>query len=312
MKIIFMGTPDFAVPALKILIKEGHEIPLVITQPDKPRGRGKKESPTPVKELALKYDIPVVQPEKLRKNKEILEQIKQINPDLIVVVAFGQILPQTILKIPRLGCVNIHASLLPKYRGAAPIQWAIIRGEKTTGITIMYMDKGLDTGDMLYKKEIPIENTDTAGTLFDKLKELGAIALKEALPLIECGGIQRQAQNNDEATLAPKIEKELGELNFNMPAVAVNNLIRGLSPAPSAYIKYNKIKIKVHKAKTTLAVGFSADGPAGTILNVDKNGILVNTIKGLILIEEIQAPNKKTMPVSEYINGNQIEVGYQL
>lgn len=305
-----MGTPDFAVPALEMLIEQGHQISLVITQPDKPRGRGKKESVSPVKAAAQMHHLAIAQPERLRKNKEILELLKDIAPDLIVVVAFGQILPATILKIPTLGCVNIHGSLLPKYRGAAPIQWALINGETTTGVTIMYMDKGLDTGDMLYKKEISITPDDTAGTMFDKLKNLGALALKEALPLIENGGAQREKQNNSFSSAAPKIEKEMGKLNFNMSATEIENLIRGMSPSPSAYIEYKGEKIKVHAAKE--APEFAATEDAGTILNVDKQGILVKTAKGLLLITEIQVPNKKRMLVSEYIKGNQIELGYKL
>ncbi|OOB76912.1 MAG: methionyl-tRNA formyltransferase [Epulopiscium sp. Nuni2H_MBin003] len=309
MKIVFMGTPDFAVPTLEMLIEEGHKIELVVTQPDKPKGRGNKQSFSPIKEVAIKHNLPVGQPTKLRNNTEFLEIIKNIAPDLIVVVAFGQILPKEILELPPLGCINIHGSILPKYRGAAPIQWAVIDGEHKTGVTIMYMDEGLDTGDMLYKKEIEILEEDNSGTLFEKMSELGKEALKEALPAIISGGKQRIPQQHENATIAPRITKSLGKIDFNLPATVISNLIKGLYPWPIAFIEYKDMLIKIHKA---CVVEEDSEKRPGTIVKVDKDGIMVQTSDKMLLLTEIQVPNKKKIAVSEYIKGNVIEEGYVL
>ncbi|MDF2877681.1 MAG: methionyl-tRNA formyltransferase [Clostridia bacterium] len=306
MNIVFMGTPEFAVPTLEMLIKENHSVCAVVTQPDKPKGRGKKEMMPPVKEAALKHDIPVLQPARIKGDETFYKHIQSLNPDVIVVVAFGQILPKTILDIPRYGCINIHGSLLPKYRGAAPIQWSVINGDETTGVTIMYMDEAMDTGDMLLKKEMPISKQDTYGTLHDKMKWIGAEALKEALPMIEAGGQARQKQNDDESTYAPMIHKSLGELNWNQSSKALDALIRGLNPWPAGYTYYKGEIVKIWQAKPMDDT--SKEAP-GTILAVDKKGICVQTGQGCLVIEEIQMPNKKRMPVSEYIKGNVIDQG---
>ncbi|OON95217.1 MAG: methionyl-tRNA formyltransferase [Epulopiscium sp. Nele67-Bin005] len=306
MKVVFMGTPDFAVPTLQMLIDNNHEIGLVFTQPDRPKGRGNKVIMSPVKELALKYNLEVMQPQRLKAEEDCYTAIKNYNPDIIIVVAFGQILPESILNIPKRGCINVHGSLLPKYRGAGPIQWSIIEGEKVTGVTIMYMDKGLDTGDMLYKKEIIIEETDTAQTLHDKMMVVGAIALEEALPLIENNTLEREIQNHDKSTYAPMLNKELAKIKWENSASSINNLIRGLNPWPVGYTLYNNQPLKIYKATIK---HLDKTAPIGTILSVDKEGILVQTGDGQLLIEEMQLPNKKRMLVSEYIKGNSILAG---
>lgn len=309
MNVIFMGTPDFAVPTLEMLISEGHHISAVVTQPDKPKGRGKKLCMPPVKEVALAHDLPVLQPERVKGNDAFIEHIQSLNPDVIVVVAFGQILPESVLNMPKYGCINIHGSLLPKYRGAAPIQWSILNEEKVTGVTIMYMDKGVDTGDMLLKKEIIIEEAETYETLHDKMKVVGAQALKEAFPMILSGGKEREKQKDEEATRAPMIQKSLGEVNWQMPTSHIDAKIRGLSSWLGVYTYYKGEVMKIWKAIPKKDGTHSA---AGTVLEVNKEGILVQTEDGCLLIQEIQMPNKKRMPVSEYIKGNTIEVGMVL
>lgn len=309
MNVVFMGTPDFAVPTLEMLITEGHTVSAVVTQPDKPKGRGKKQSMPPVKEVALKHQLPVMQPERIKGDEAFLEEMKALNPDMIVVVAFGQILPESILNIPKYGCINIHGSLLPKYRGAAPIQWSILNEEKVTGVTIMYMDKGMDTGDMLLKKEMPIESTDTYESLHDKMKIVGAEALKEAFPMIIAGGKERQKQNSDEATYASMIQKSLGEVNWQMPTSHIDAKIRGLNPWPGGYTYYKGEVMKIWKVMPS---DKTYQEEAGTIIEVGKEGILVKTLDGCLLIQEIQMPNKKRMPISEYIKGNTLDEGVVL
>lgn len=306
MNIVFMGTPDFAVPTLEKLIEEKHNVLAVVTQPDKPKGRGKKQSMPPVKEVALAHDIPVLQPERIRGDEEFYKHIQSLNPDIIVVVAFGQILPETILNLPKYGCINIHGSLLPKYRGAAPIQWSIINEDKVTGVTIMYMDKGMDTGDMLLKKEMPIEICDTYETLHDKMKIVGAEALIEALPLIVDGGKERRKQEEELATYAPMIQKSLGEVNWNKTASSISALVRGLDPWPGGYTYY---KGEVMKIWEIVPSSMESDALPGTVISVDKEGIIVKTEDSCLNIKVIQMPNKKRMPVAEYIKGNIIECG---
>ena len=306
MNVVFMGTPDFAVPTLEMLIAEGHKVSAVVTQPDKPKGRGKKSSMPPVKEVALKHDLPVLQPERIKGDESFFEHIQSLNPDVIVVVAFGQILPESILNIPKYGCINIHGSLLPKYRGAAPIQWSILNEEPKTGVTIMYMDKGMDTGDMLLKKEMIIDPTDTYETLHDKMKIVGVEALKEAWPLIVAGGEGREKQDSEIATYAPPIQKSMGEINWQERTSHIDAKIRGLNPWPGGYTYYKGQVMKVWKALPSEEVHAAEPG---TILEVSKKGILVKTLDGSLLIQEIQMPNKKRMPVSEYIKGNTLEVG---
>ncbi|WP_054739170.1 methionyl-tRNA formyltransferase [Cellulosilyticum ruminicola] len=306
MNVVFMGTPDFAVPTLEKLIEEGHHISAVVTQPDKPKGRGKTLTMTPVKEVALKHDIEVLQPVKVRGNEEFYNHILSLNPDIIVVVAFGQILPESILNIAKYGCINIHGSLLPKYRGAAPIQWAIINEEPITGVTIMYMDKGVDTGDMLLKREMPIEKDDTYASLHDKMKIVGANALIEALPMIEAGGKEREKQDDAKATHVGIIDKSFGEIKWNESASKIDAKLRGLNPWPGSFTSYQGGTMKVWKAEP---ISETTNKAPGTIIRVDKEGMVVQTGTNCLLIEEIQMPNKKRMLVSEYIKGNTLESG---
>ena len=308
MKIVFMGTPDIAVPCLQKIIDEKYEILGVVTQPDKPKGRGKKLGMRPVKELAIENNIPVYQPVKAR-DKEFIDKIKSLNPDVIVVVAFGQILPKEILEIPKLGCINVHVSLLPKYRGAAPINWVIINGEEKTGVTTMYMDEGLDTGDMILKTEVNLDENITAGELHDKMMNIGAETLKETLRLIEEGNAPREVQNHEEFSYAPIMNKSLGNIDFSKSAREIHNLVRGVNPWPSAYTTYNDVIMKVWKTKV---LDEKSTKDVGTIIDVSKDGIKVSTIDNVLLIEEIQMPNKKRMLVGEYIKGNTIETGLVL
>ncbi|EJA6664488.1 TPA: methionyl-tRNA formyltransferase [Clostridioides difficile] len=308
MKIVFMGTPDIAVPCLQKIIDEKYEILGVVTQPDKPKGRGKKLGMSPVKELAIENNIPVYQPVKAR-DKEFIDKIKSLNPDVIVVVAFGQILPKEILEIPKLGCINVHVSLLPKYRGAAPINWVIINGEEKTGVTTMYMDEGLDTGDMILKTEVNLDENITAGELHDKMMNIGAETLKETLRLIEEGNVPREVQNHEEFSYAPIMNKSLGNIDFSKSAREIHNLVRGVNPWPSAYTTYNDVIMKVWKTKV---LDEKSTKDVGTIIDVSKDGIKVSTIDNVLLIEEIQMPNKKRMLVGEYIKGNTIETGLVL
>jgi len=305
MKVVFMGTPDFAVPTLQKLIDEKYEIAAVVTQPDRPRGRGKKTLAPPVKELALQYHIPVYQPEKV-KTPEFIDSLQKIHPDLIVVVAFGQILPKAILEMPQYGCINVHASLLPKYRGAAPIQWSIINGEEITGVTTMFMDEGMDTGDILLKKEVKIYPEDTAQELHDRLSVEGASLLIETLKQLQTGQLIRQKQNDQEATYAPMLQKEMGCIDWSKSSKEIINLIRGLSPWPSAYTYYKDQMIKVWKAEE-YHEKYDAH-VMGEITEIIKDkGIVVKTGDGSLMITEIQAENKKRMSVVDYLRGHKIE-----
>jgi methionyl-tRNA formyltransferase len=303
MKIVFMGTPEIATGCLQKIIDEKHEVVGVVTQPDKPQNRGKKLGMPPVKELALKYDIPVYQPVRARE-ENFIETLKELNPDVIVVVAFGQILPKAILDIPKLGCINVHVSLLPKYRGAAPINWVIINGESKTGVTTMYMDEGLDTGDMILKTEFNLDDEITAGELHDQMMEIGSQTLKETLDLIEKGCAPREKQNHDEFSYAPMMNKALGNIDWNKGAKEIHNLIRGVNPWPSAYTTYQNNTMKIWKSRV---LSETSDKTCGTILKVDKDGMRVSTKDNVILIEELQMPGKKRVLVSEYIKGNSIE-----
>ncbi|MCC0631581.1 methionyl-tRNA formyltransferase [Clostridioides sp. ZZV15-6388] len=308
MNIVFMGTPDIAVPCLQKIIDEKYEILGVVTQPDKPKGRGKKLGMSPVKELAIENNIPVYQPIKAR-DKDFIDTMKSLNPDVIVVVAFGQILPKEILEIPKFGCINVHVSLLPKYRGAAPINWVIINGEEKTGVTTMYMDEGLDTGDMILKSEVNLDENITAGELHDKIMNIGAETLKETLKLIEEGTAPREVQNHEEFSYAPIMNKSLGNIDFSKNAKEIHNLVRGVNPWPSAYTTYNGVTMKIWKTKV---LEEESTKDAGTIIEVNKDGIKVSTKDKVLLIEEIQMPNKKRMLVGEYIKGNTIEIGVVL
>lgn len=304
MNIVFMGTPDFAVESLSKLYDAGHNILAVVSQPDRPSGRGMKLKPTPVKEYALEKGLAVIQVEKVRKNIEFIEKIKSLKPDVIVVVAFGQILPKEFLEIPKYGSINVHGSLLPKYRGSAPIQWSIINGEKYTGITTMYMDAGVDTGDMILKEKIEIEDNDNYGTLYEKMKKAGGKLIVETLERVVEGTAPREKQG-DEYTLAPMIEKETCRIDWNKSANDIRNLIRGLNPTPGAYSVIDGQVLKIWNA--TVIDKFSEETP-GTILLADsKNGMHVSTGDKILSIEEIQLPNAKRMNILDCLRGRKIE-----
>lgn len=299
-----MGTPQFAVPCLKTLIDSRHEVIGVFTQPDRPSGRGQKINVTPIKEKALKYNISIFQPGTL-KDIEVIKNIERLNPDIIAVVAYGQILPEEILQIPKYGCVNVHASLLPKYRGAGPINWVIINGEKKTGITTMYMDAGLDTGDILLKEEIKIGEDETAGELHDRLMNLGAKILDETIELIEAGKIQPIPQNHNEASYAPMLTKKLGKIDWSKSAEEIKNLIRGTTPWPTSYTTYDG---KIMKVWRSSVVHSDRGYKPGKILEVKKDCILVATGKDILSIEELQFSGRKRMSVKQYLIGNNIEI----
>lgn len=305
MKIIYMGTPEFAVLPLEALYNDGHEILLVVTQPDKPKGRGHKLQAPPVKEFALSHDIPVYQPNSA-KTDEVYEYLKSCDADVFIVAAYGQILPQRVLDIPKYGCINIHASLLPKYRGAAPIQWSIINGESITGVTTMQMNAGLDTGDMLVKEEVKISDSDTADSLHDKLATAGIKAIKETLGQIESGTLTPQKQDDALSCYAPMLYKTTGYIDFEKSAKDIYNLIRGLNSYPYASTTYKGTRFKVISAAVSPK---STNSKAGEILDVSKDGILVSCGIGAILITEVQFEGKKKMAVSEYIKGNHLETG---
>ena len=310
MKIVFMGTPDFAVPSLHALTEAGYAVAAVVTQPDKPKGRGKTLLPTPVKEEAVMHDIPVYQPEKVRNNPEFLEILKEINPEIIVVAAYGQIIPKEILELPKFGCINIHASLLPKYRGAAPIQQAVIDGEKVSGVTIQQMGEGLDTGDMISKIVIPISPTETGGSLFGKLAQAGADLLIKTLPSIEQGTAEFEKQPEESPTpYAAMITKQMGLMDFRKSAEELERLVRGLNPWPSAYTSLDGKTMKVWEADVLDAQ--SKEEP-GTIVEVNKKEIIVATGSNDLALHEIQLAGKKRMQVQAFLLGYQVEAGTKL
>ena len=305
MRVVFMGTPDFSVPTLEKIIEAGHEVIGVVTQPDKAKGRGKKVLFPPVKETALAHNLPVYQPRRAR-DPEFIEEMKTLNPDVMVVVAFGQILPKAILDIPKYGCINVHASLLPKYRGAAPIQWAVIRGEKVSGVTTMQMDVGLDTGDMLLKKEVLLDEEETGGSLHDKLSTLGGNLLIETLEKIEAGDIHPEKQDDSQAgEYARMLDKNLGRIDFSMPAAEIERLIRGLNPWPSAFTSYNGKTMKLWKAKADNC----GQGVPGQVIHVDKNSFTVQTGQGTLQILELQMEGKKRMDAGAFLRGCPLETG---
>jgi len=305
MKIVFMGTPDFAVPSLQALI-DNFGVEAVFTQPDKPKGRGKSLAISSVKELALKYNIKVLQPQKLRKEEDVIEALRYMNPDFIVVVAYGQILSKEILEIPKYACINLHASLLPKYRGAAPINWAIIKGEEKTGNTTMLMDVGLDTGDMLLKQEVTIEKNMNTGELHDILMNKGAELLVETINKMYEGNIKPEKQKESDTLYASMLNKEMAKINWDMSSQDIHNFIRGLNPWPVAYTIYNGVVMKIYKAEPILE---EPKCKAGTIIAVSEKGIKVSCKDGAILVKEIQFPGKKVLTVEQYTRGNVIETG---
>ena len=308
MRVIFMGTPDFAVPSLEALLTK-HEVVLVVTQPDKPKGRGKKMVPTPVKACALEHGIPVLQPEKV-KEPEFVEQLRSYEPDLIAVTAFGQILSEPILEMPKYGCINVHGSLLPKYRGAAPMQWSIIDGEKVTGITTMYMAKGLDSGDMLLKAEVEITDEDTFATIHDKMAVTGANLLLDTLDQLEAGTLERIPQDHDAATYAPMITKETGHIDWSKNRQDIINLIRGLNPVPAAYTIYEEEVLKIFGASLSDVQANSAAN--GEIVAVVKKGFVVKCGDGCLLITEVQARGGKRMMTDAYLRGQAMKEGILL
>ncbi len=305
MKIIFMGTPDFSVSILKALIDSPHEVTAVVTQEDKPKGRGKELSETPVKKCAKEAGIPVLQPAKI-KAAEAVEAIRGFDADIFVVAAFGQILSKEILKIPRFGCINVHASLLPKYRGAAPIQWAIIDGEKETGVTIMQMEEGLDTGDMLLKAVTPIGRTETGGSLHDKLAKAGALLCVEALKQIEAGTAVPEKQNDADSCYAKMLTKSMGKLQFEKSAAQLERLIRGLNPWPGTYTYYHGKTLKIWSAAVC---DEAVTGRPGMIARVAPDAVYVNTGKGFLQIKEFQFEGRKRMFAEQFLLGCKMHTG---
>lgn len=303
-----MGTPDFAVPSLNALVKAGYEVEAVVTQPDKPKGRSKVLQPTPVKEEAQKHGIPVFQPAKVRE-PEFVETLKGLKPDLIIVAAFGQIIPESILNIPEFGCINIHASLLPKYRGAAPIQYAVIDGEKESGVTIMQMGTGLDTGDMISRTVVPLSPEETGGSLFDKLARAGAELLVKTLPdIFNRTAVYEKQPENSPTPYAAMITKQMGLLDFSKSAEELERLVRGLNPWPSAYTFLNGKSLKIWKA----CVGPAVEGEEripGTVLSADKEGISVACGSGSLILQEVQLEGKKRMDSASFLRGCKVEPG---
>lgn len=303
MKVIFMGTPDFSVGTLEALVEAGHEVVLAVTQPDKPKGRGKEMQFTPVKECAMRYNIPVYQPVKVRESK-CVEKLREYEADIMVVVAFGQILPKEILEMCNYGCVNVHASLLPKYRGSAPIQWAIMDGEEVTGVTTQQMNEGIDTGDILLKQEIVIDAKETGGSLFDKLSVAGAKLCVETLKGLEEGSITPIPQGDSPTAYAKMLDKQLGNIDWSKSAVAIERLIRGLTPWPSAYTNWQDKVMKIWDARA-LEGGQSA--VPGTIVKVEKDAFYVQTGNGILQVCELQIPGKKRMDAGAFLRGYQVK-----
>lgn len=299
MRVIFMGTPDFAVGALEAILLAGHEVVLAVTQPDKPKGRGKEMQFPPVKEAALSHGIEVFQPVKIREDANV-EYLRSFDADIIVVAAFGQILPKSILDMPPLGCINIHASLLPKYRGAAPIQWAIINGDEETGVTIMRMDVGVDTGDMIAKKCVPIAKDETGGSLFDKLKEVGGTLCVEVMEQLKNQTAVYTPQDPQESSHTKMISKELGNIDWSAPAITIERLVRGLNPWPSAYTFLNDKTFKIWKSQV---IEETTPAPAGSVVRTDREGIYVQTGDNLLLLQEVQMEGKKRMRAADFCNG---------
>lgn len=308
MKVIFMGTPDFSTGVLESIIEAGHEVTAVVTQPDKPKGRGHEMQFTPVKETALKHGLTVLQPKRV-KAPEVIEELEKIPADIIVVVAFGQIIPKSILEMKKFGCINVHASLLPAYRGAAPIQWAVVDGLKETGVTIMQMDEGLDTGDMLTKVVVPLDEKETGGSLFDKLSIAGAKLCVETMELIEKGEVTPEKQGETTTEYAKMITKDLGRIDFSKSAIEIERLIRGFNPWPSAYTKLGGKTLKIWAADV---LEEEYEGAAGEIIKVSKNEIYVKTGKGTLSLKEIQLEGKKRMTADAFLRGYQLENGMLL
>ncbi len=323
LRVLFMGTPDFAQESLKSLIEANYDVIGVVTNQDKPKGRGMKMVFSPVKEYAIEQNIPIYQPEKVKNNIEFLQTVQELNPDVICVVAYGKILPKEILDIPKYGCINVHASLLPKYRGAAPIQWAVLNGDKTTGVTTMYMDIGMDTGDIILKEETEIGREETTGELWDRLSKMGGRLLVETLKQIETGTITRTKQGEN-FSLAPMLNKEMAKINWEeQTAEEIHNLVRGLNPIMGAYTFLNGKKLKLWKVKVKTEQELVSlfpeleeylyklqDVAEGVILFAsDKKGLFIKAKEGIIEVEEIQGENAKRMQVGDFLRGNTIMAG---
>ena len=323
LNIVFMGTPDFARESLKVIYEAGHNILAVVTNPDKPKGRGMKLIPSPVKEFAIEKNLKIYQPLKVRNNEDFIGEIKSLNPDVICVVAYGKILPKELLDIPKMGCINVHGSLLPKYRGAAPIQWSVLNGDKETGITTMYMDGGMDPGDMILKEKVKIGEDETTGELWDKLSKVGAKLLVETLEKIERGIAPREKQGED-FTLAPMLSKDMAKIKWEeMNAEKIKNLVRGLNPIMGAYSELEGKKVKFWRVNVVNLKDLSQKFPElkeyeyrmnglapGTVLFADeKNGLYINAIDGIIKVLEIQGENAKKMLINDYLRGNKIQAG---
>lgn len=311
MKIIYMGTPDFAVAPLEAILKAGHEVTAVVTQPDRQKGRGREVQYSPVKECALSHGIPVLQPLKI-KEKDDVEELRKYPADIFVVAAFGQLLSEEILNMPRLGCINIHASLLPAYRGAAPIQWCVINGEEKTGVTIMQMAKGMDTGDILLQKEVVLDEKETGGSLFDRLMETGAELIVEVLPKIEAGELTPVVQKEELATYAGKITKDMGNIDFAKSAVTIERLIRGLNPWPSAFTHYKGKILKIWEADVVSECANAENPVPGTVIAMDKESFTLATGEGALRIRSLQPEGKKRMSCAEFMRGYEVKVGEAL
>lgn len=308
MKIVYMGTPEFAVLPLRMLCERGYAVELVVTQPDKARDRGRKVQYPPVKEEALRHGIAVLQPGRVKDNPELLEELQRIQPDLIIVAAYGQILPTAILDLPPLGCINIHASLLPRYRGAAPIQRSILEGEERTGVTLMYMAQGLDTGDMIAARSTPVARK-TSAELHDELSHLGAELLLDTLPEIEKGTIDRVKQDDAQATYASMIAKQDGKIDFTQRPEVIERLIRALNPWPAAYADYQGQPVKFWQAEV---LAEKNEQPPGTVTGVSEAGIAVSAGGGTLLVTKLQMPGKKAMSAAEFLKGNRWQPGVVL
>lgn len=302
-RIVFMGTPDFSVSALEAIYNANYEIVLAVSQMDKPAGRDLKIRPTPVKEFCISHNIPIIQPDRIKDNQEFLDTLKQLSPDFIITAAYGKILPKEVLEIPKIAPLNVHASLLPKYRGAGPIQWSVINGDSITGITIMVMDEGMDTGDMLLKEQIDIDSNDTYGTLYEKLRILGGQALVKALNNYNSLIPQKQ---EGEFTLAPMIEKKLGKIDWNKSALEIHNLVRGLNPMPGAYFNIEDKIYKVWETEIVSDSNYDNVQPGHIIVANSKDGLLIKTGKDILSIKTIQAQNSKRMNICDYLRGNTI------